>query len=249
MKKEDAPMRKSKKIALVSIAAVLLALVIACGIYVSDYYRADETALAALITTEQVTVEQRDGMTIFLPSQAETGLLFYPGGKVQAQAYAPLMKALAEQKVLCVLLEMPFHLAVLDMDAAAGVPEQFPQIRDWYIGGHSLGGSMAASYAAKAPKGLNGIVLLAAYSTEDLKETGLKVLSIYGTEDGVLNMEKYQQYRDNLPEGALEYRIEGGNHAGFGSYGSQDGDGEAALAAQEQTAMTASAIVAFFAEE
>ena len=239
-------MRKSKKIALASIAAVLLALVIGCGIYVSDYYRADETALAALITTEQVTVEQRDGMTIFLPSQAETGLLFYPGGKVQAQAYAPLMKALAEQKVLCVLLEMPFHLAVLDMDAAAGVPEQFPQIRNWYIGGHSLGGSMAASYAAKAPKGLNGIVLLAAYSTEDLKETGLKVLSIYGTEDGVLNMEKYEEYKDNLPSGFEEHIIEGGCHAGFGGYGPQDGDGVPTLSSENQIRKTVRLLAGFF---
>lgn len=242
-------MRRSRKITLSIIAAMLLAMVIGCGMYVSDYYRADETAAAALISSQTVAVEQREGMTVFLPNEAEAGFLFYPGGKVEAQAYAPLMKALAEQNILCILLEMPFQLAVLDMDAAAGVPEQFPQIQRWYIGGHSLGGSMAASYGAGNSASLEGIVLLAAYSTEDLKETGLNVLSLYGSEDGVLNMEKYQQYRGNLPEDCLEILIEGGNHAGFGSYGHQEGDGEATITAEEQTQITAAAITDFLAKE
>lgn len=240
--------RNGKKIWAILIA-MLLALIIGCGIYVGDYYRADEIAAAALATTETVTVEQQGRMTVFAPEEAETGFLFYPGGKVQAQAYAPLMKELARRNILCVLLEMPLNLAVLDVDAAAGIPEGFPQIASWYIGGHSLGGSMAASYGGENPEQLAGIVLLAAYSTADLTETGLKVLSLYGTEDGILNMEKYRQYRENLPEDTLEIQIQGGNHGGFGSYGHQQGDGEAGITREEQTRITAEAIARFLTEE
>ena len=101
-------------------------------------------------------------------------------------AYAPLMKELAEKDILCVLVKMPFHLAVFDINAADGIREQFPEIKSWYIGGHSLGGSMAASYVSKHTEDFEGLVLLAAYSTEDLSDSGLKVLSVYGSEDGVL---------------------------------------------------------------
>ena len=152
------------------------------------------------------------------------------------------MAELAQQNILCVLLKMPLNLAVLDMDAAKGIPELFPEVEHWYLAGHSLGGSMAASFAGKQPGTYEGLILLAAYSTADLTETGLKVCSLYGDRDGVLNREKYQQYRPNLPENTLELVLEGGNHAGFGSYGPQAGDGESLLPAGEQIRWTAEKI-------
>ena len=219
-------------------AAVLLVLAIAAAAYAGDYYRADLAAELAMRGSEAVTVEQTGNLTVFAPETPEAGLIFYPGGKVAHTAYAPLLLSLAEENILCVLVEMPLNLAVLDMDAAEGIPEQFPEIENWYIGGHSLGGSMAASYAAKNAEELEGLILLAAYSTADLTETGLEVLSIYGSEDGVLNMEKYGQYLPNLPEGTREWVIDGGNHAQFGSYGHQQGDGAAAVTPQAQLAAT-----------
>ena len=108
---------------------------------------------------------------------------------------------------------------------------------------------MAATYASKYPEKLNGLVLLAAYSTADLTDSGLDVLSIYGSEDGVLNMEKYESNRGNLPKNTAEVMIPGGNHAGFGSYGAQDGDGEAGLSAFEQINYTADIILEFFKRE
>ena len=185
---------------------------------------------------------------IFLPEEAEAGLIFYPGGKVEFTAYAPLMAELAQQTILCVLLKMPLNLAVLDMDAAQGIPELFPQVAHWYLAGHSLGGSMAASFAGKQPGTYEGLILLAAYSTADLAETGLKVCSLYGDRDGVLNREKYQQYRPNLPKNTLELVLEGGNHAGFGSYGPQEGDGASALEAGVQIRWTAEKILALIRE-
>lgn len=101
---------------------------------------------------------------------------------------------------------------------------------------------MAASYAADNHEALQGLVMLAAYSTQDLRESGLKVVSLYGSNDGILNQEKYAEYRTNLPADAAEIIIEGGNHAGFGSYGEQEGDGKAGIEREEQVAQTVSAI-------
>ena len=131
------------------------------------------------------------------------------------------------------------------MNAADGIAEKFPQIDSWYIGGHSLGGAMAASYAAKHSDELDGLVLLAAYSTADLMDSGLRVYTTYGSEDGVLNREKLEVNRGNLPQDTTETVINGGCHAGFGSYGSQKGDGEPAISAEEQQQQTADVVAAW----
>ena len=238
-------MRKRKIILLIA-AAVLLALIIGCAAYVSDYYRADETALAALEGSENVAVRTDDGCVVFEPESPVAGFIFYPGGKVEHTAYAPLMLELAKQDILCVIVKMPFNLAVLDINAAKDIPDRYPQISSWYIGGHSLGGSMAASHAAANADAYNGLVLLAAYSTAEV--TGLEVLSIYGTADGVMNAEKYKSNYSNLPGNTVEVILEGGNHAGFGSYGSQEGDGEATIAQSDQISQTAQAIVSLIKE-
>lgn len=228
----------------IAAAAVLLALVIAVAAYAGDYYRADERAMEALAGSDTVTVEQTGDLTVFVPERAEAGLIFYPGGKVEHTAYAPLLRKLAEEDILCVLVRMPLNLAVLDMDAAEGIPEQFPEVERWYIGGHSLGGSMAASWAADNAQTFDGLILLAAYSTADLTGTELDVLSIYGSEDQVLNLKKYEKYIVNLPENACEWVIYGGNHAQFGSYGPQEGDGEATVSGEEQLASAVQEILA-----
>ena len=227
------------------VVAVLLLCGI-CWVYAADYYHADDIAVAAMSSAADVTVEQKGNTLVFVPENAETGLIFYPGGKVEYTAYAPLMRALADSGVLGVLVRMPLNLAVLDMNAADGIPEQYPQIKHWYIGGHSLGGSMAASHAAKNTSAYEGLVLLASYSTADLSTFGLSVISIYGSEDGVLNMEKYAECRRNFPTVFEEHIIEGGCHAGFGSYGPQYGDGVPTITGEEQIAETARLLTAFF---
>lgn len=240
--------RKTAKRILAALLAMLALLALGVGLYAGDYYHADGVAVAALASSGKVTVEQEKDMVVFRPeAPATTGFIFYPGGKVEFTAYAPLLLELAQQGIQCVLPEMPLNLAVLDLNAAEGIREQYPEIQTWYIGGHSLGGSMAASYAAKNARDFAGLILLASYSTADLRESGLKVLSVYGSEDGVLNMEKYREYSAILPEDTVETVIPGGNHAGFGSYGAQEGDGAAAISQQEQVQQTAAAIAAFAA--
>jgi hypothetical protein len=235
-------MKNKRKILIVSISIVAALAIIfgVCAIYLGDYYRADEGAIAVFAPEDNVTVSTpKDGNIVFEPPGATVGFIFYPGGKVEANAYQPLMAELAREGVLCVLVEMPFNLAVFDINAADGIQEQYPEIEDWYIGGHSLGGSMAASYLADHVDEYEGLILLGSYSTADLSDTDLDVLSIYGSEDKVLNREKYDENKSNLPDDFCEVVIEGGCHAYFGMYGAQDGDGTPKITSLTQADMTA----------
>lgn len=243
----SAKAKKTKRlyITLLSVAAVLILLTVVGAIYVNDYYRAEDEAIADAIGSDgSVEISEiRDGVIAFIPEgDAEVGFIFYPGGKVEYTAYIPLMYAMAERGVLSVLCEMPFNLAVLNVNAADGITEQFSEVRDWYIGGHSLGGSMAASYLDGHPE-IAGLVLLGSYSTADVSDK--RVISIYGERDGVMNREKYEQYRSNLPSDFAEVVIEGGNHAYFGMYGEQDGDGRADITPTVQIEITANEISKF----
>lgn len=228
---------------LAAVVVVIAVIVIACAVYLSDYYRADTEAIAAFAPGNGIEMKTlEDGAVVCMPEEAKAGLIFYPGGKVEYTAYVPLMKALAVEGIQCVLVEMPFNLAVLDMNAAEGIQGHFSEIEDWYMGGHSLGGSMAASYLADHADEFEGLLLLGSYSTADLSDTDLDVLSVYGSEDRVLNREKYSEYLPNLPDDFTEYVIDGGCHAYFGMYGEQEGDGTAAISNEEQIALTVSAV-------
>lgn len=234
--------RKIKKGLLIALA-VLLVFTAVFGIYAGDYYHADLDAIQnnSLQMDYERMERLEDGSLVFYPAAYDSAVIFYPGDKVEALAYIPLMESLAEEGVLTVLMPMPFNLAVLAKNAAEGIPEQFPEVENWYMAGHSLGGSMAASFAAENTAWVDGLVLLAAYSTDLV---ALPVLSIYGSSDGVMNQEKYQQYRPNLPK-LTEQIIDGGNNAGFGFYGPQEGDGEATISREEQIARTAELMAEF----
>ena len=209
-----------------SVVAVISLIFGACAFYLADYYRADEGAIAVFAPEENISISLLDnGNVVLEPQDATVGLIFYPGGKVEHNAYQPLLAALAREGVLCVLVEMPFNLAVFDVNAADGIRDSYPQIKNWYIGGHSLGGSMAASYLSDHVDEYEGLILLGSYATADLSDTELDVLSIYGSEDRVLNREKYNENKSNLPDDFTEVVIDGGCHAYFGMYGAQKGDG------------------------
>ena len=230
---------KSKPFLIITSAILTLAILFGtCAIYLGDYYRADHEAISAFLPQGTAWEEGTDGTIVFEPEGATAGFIFYPGGKVEHRAYIPLMQACAEQGILCVLVEMPFHLAVLDINAADGIQAKYPQVQDWYIGGHSLGGSMAAAYLEKNAEDYEGLILLGSYSATNLSQSGLEVLSIFGSEDQVMNREKYEENKVNLPEGFTEVIFDGGCHAYFGMYGPQDGDGTPTISNEDQIAMT-----------
>ena len=139
------------------------------------------------------------------------------------------------------LVEMPFRLAVLGPDRA-DVALEAHQYAHWYIGGHSLGGVIAASYAAKHSDRFEGVILLASYSTAGLDDS-LTTILIYGSEDQVLNREEYEENLVNVPASHIEQILEGGNHAQFGSYGAQTGDGTPRISQEQQISQTVDLII------
>lgn len=223
--------------------AVIVALAVAVW-YVNDYYHADDAALEIVDgNAEGLTVrELADGSLAFMPDEPKAGLIFYPGAKVQPEAYAALLARCAERNVLCVLVKPLFNLAILSSDAASGVQSQFGEVDVWLIGGHSMGGVAAADYASRHEGDFQGVVFLASYPAADLSGYGGTALSLAGDCDEVLNRDAYENARALLPETTHYAVISGGNHAYFGNYGEQAGDGKATITRESQQQQAADAI-------
>ena len=222
-------------------AAVLLVLVLAFIIYVSGYSRADASAEFSLQSDGTVTVTETDYGWLFDGPAEDTALIFYPGGKVDTVAYAPLLHCLAGAGMDVCLVDMPFHLAVFGIDRAGPVMEEYTYDH-WYVGRHSLGGAMAASWASEHGDLLSGVILLAAYPTKPFDSSLTEVL-IYGSEDQVVDKGKIRDGEQYAPDALTEHVIQGGNHAQFGNYGPQKGDGTATISAEAQQAETVDVIL------
>jgi hypothetical protein len=232
--------RKSRKGAgryvLIVLAAVLVFLAVAFFSYVNDYRHADETALALLQNNS--SLHQQDNLTILTPDAGNDtgrGLIFYPGGKVEETAYLPLLEKLRAQGITVALVKMPFHLAVFDINAASKIPDAIPSVSRWYIGGHSLGGAMASSYIDGKEDRFAGLIQLGAYPVNG---SPIPTLCIYGSEDLMLDKTKLAGVANVL-------ELAGGNHAQFGNYGAQEGDGVASISRDEQQTRAAAAMLAF----
>lgn len=237
-------MKKGKKIKLwiwIPVAVIFVTVMFSI-VYVNDYYHADHYVDVYLESGETVTVTEKNDV-IFLDGEGtEQALIFYPGAKVEYTAYVPMLYGLAEQGVDCFVVKMPGNLAILGMNRAEDIMAEHTY-EEWYLSGHSLGGAMAANFAAGHAEELDGLILFAAYPTKNLTQSGLSVLSVYGSEDLVLNAEKLEEGRALMPEAYTEVCIEGGNHAWFAYYGEQDGDGTATITRQEQQRQTIEAIL------
>jgi hypothetical protein len=203
-------------------------------------------ALAALESDAQVQVEQGNWY-VFQPLEGkpDTGIIIYPGGRVDSRSYAPMAHALAGEGYLAVIVPMPLNLAVFDPGAAAKVMADYPEISSWAVGGHSLGGAMAANFVRKNPAAQDGLFLWAAYpaSGDDLLGLDVKVISIYGTLDGLMTGADVEASRPLLPADTVWVPIEGGNHAQFGWYGDQPGDNPATISREDQQAQIYDAMI------
>lgn len=217
----------------------------ACGMGCASY-PAHKEATKAMRSDSEVTVEQVDDFTAFRPSLPQTDhtVIFYPGAKVEPEAYAPLLRMLAQEGVASVLVKMPGDLAVLAPNKGDDAIEEFDDLGPWFAAGHSLGGAMAASWFAERLDTLEGLALMAAYPAEsvDLSKIAHPVTSITASEDDVLDWDVWQERRANLPNHTQYVDIEGGNHAGFGAYGPQDDDGVATVPSESQWEQTVAAL-------
>ena len=223
-------MQKTLKSKLIKGLCIALAVILVCAgvffIYTADYYRADKTA-SEIATAEYVTLTKDGDYVISKSTQtsaARKGVIFYPGAKVETKAYLPLMDKLARQNIDCFLVDMPFHLALLDVNAADRIIQNNPQIDEWFLAGHSLGGAMASQYAYENQDTVSGLILLGAYPYKSYPLE--KTLTIYGELD--TSVQAKIDYTENV------YVIWGGNHAQFGNYGKQSGDADAVINADAQ---------------
>lgn len=230
-------------------AVVVLAVLLAVGGFLwwaLTPYGPDDDALAALESDEFVIVEQTDAAWVFTPTDEKphVGLVIYPGGRVDARAYAPLAREISEMGYLVAVPPMPLNLAVLAPGTARDVMDANPGIVTWAVGGHSLGGSMAARFANENRGDVSGLALIASYpaSSDDMADVGFDVVSIYGSRDGVLDEESFSEAVPLLPSVTRYIAIDGGNHAQFGNYGPQAGDRDAAIKPEDQRWQTVTAI-------
>ncbi len=201
-----------------------------------------DPTIKALATLKEGTIE--DSYASFIPQDADqVGIIIYPGGKVSYEAYAPFAKDLSEQGYATFIVEMPLDLAIFGGNSADIVIEDNPTITEWYILGHSLGGVMAAEYALE--HNVKGLILLASYPQDkhDLSDKDIKVLSILGSQDGLVDKDTFNKSKSLLPISSTYRIIKGANHAQMGSYGKQKKDFEATITEEEQRYKVIEAIV------
>ena len=237
-------MNKKIKMALYIVLALIILIVCLSVWYVNDYSHADASVNTYLNGTSNVSVEKVDNGLFLDGPGNDSALIFYPGAKIEYISYLPLFMELANDGVDCFIVEMPGNLAFLGADSADSIIGGDKYSYDeWYISGHSLGGVAASSYATNHKDKISGLILLASYPVDDMGN--MSVLSIYGSNDKTLNKETYDESKSLMDNNLTEYVINGGNHAQFGSYGNQSGDGIATISPENQRDQTEKAILDF----
>jgi hypothetical protein len=240
---------------LVGIVSVLL--VVAVGLllwWVLRYPVAEPDAAAAAYADPRVEVSYEDGTLVLEPvdGHGDTGLVFYPGAAVPQEAYlATWVPIVAETGVSVFVPPMPLRLAILASDRADTVIRIFPELTTWWVGGHSLGGAMAASFAGGTDPGeLAGLVLFGAYATEGAglaDRDDLVVLSVSGSEDGLSTPQDIDERAAFLPSTTTFVELDGVSHAQFGAYGEQAGDGTPTVSDDEARRLIADAVTPLLA--
>ncbi|HML05116.1 MAG TPA: alpha/beta fold hydrolase [Methanobacterium sp.] len=236
-----------KKLAGIVILAIFLIGIAGFVIYVSDYYHADTTALAALKSTSSYNVVNADDYITFTPTgkKSNTGIIFYPGGKVQPESYSVIASKLAENGYTTIIVKMPFNLAVFAPNKADNVIANHTEITKWVIMGHSLGGVFASDYAVNHPDKIDGVIYLAAYPNTNASNATFKALSIRGSLDNLTTIADIESNKNKFPINTTFVTIQGGNHYNNGNYGVQAGDNNSTITREEQQNQTINAILQF----
>lgn len=242
---------RSMKKRIISIALIVISLLILLPvIYLSRPGASAQAGAAAAMQSSLIVQVTDDQWILFEPIEMEPtlGFIFYPGGRVEEDAYAPILHEIASQGYLVVNVPMPFDLAVFGSRKADKVIAAYPEISTWVIGGHSLGGVMACEYASENLDTIDAVALWASYPAEStvLADSGLQVISISASLDGLSTPDKILNSAARLPVDTIWVEIAGGNHAQFGDYGRQTGDYPSEISHEEQYKQTVDAMVEFF---
>lgn len=220
-------------------------------------FSAQEPALAAMESDAAVIVTESATRIVLTPTgvTSDVGVFFQPGAKVEARAYAAVLRPLAEAGHTVVIPKQPLGIAFLSTRAFESVQSTTPGVSQWVVAGHSLGGTVAAmeaqghGAAADAGHPVVGLLLHASYPAGDLSSmAGVSVLSIHGTNDGLATPDDIEDSRANLPPSAEFVAVEGGVHAYFGDYGPQPGDGQSTISHDEARTQISNASVGFVTE-
>lgn len=241
------PIKSKKKLIPLIIGVILLIAIASFAIYVSDYYQADNKALTGLKSTESYNVVDNSDSITFTPTEnkSSTGVIIYPGAKVEAGSYAVIASQLAKNGYTTIIVKMPFNLAIFGVNKADMIIASHNEITSWVIAGHSLGGVFASDYALNHQDKIKGIIYLAAYPSSNASNASFKSLSIRGSLDNLTTSKDISENLDKFPATTTFITITGGNHYNLGDYGVQQGDNNSTITREEQQKITLAYILEF----
>jgi predicted alpha/beta-hydrolase family hydrolase len=251
-------LRRARRRIILAVPLLVLAFLLVVTLAYARPFVATPVATAALRSEQDVRISDRFVWYELIPVKQDpagddikptTGLLFVPGARIDSRAYAHVLRPLAEAGYLVAVLKEPFGFSLLDADKGKKVLDVHPEITYWAVGGHSLGGTTAASLADQDER-VKGLVLFASYPADNLDRTDLKAVSISGVADGFTTPADIEASKGKLPPDTSYVVINGAVHSSFGDYGEQSGDGIASVdraAAQNEITAAARALLASLA--
>lgn len=242
--------RRRRRILTIVGACVLAVLVVAVGaflVWANDTYAAEPAGLVAVQEDPRVELDDQGDVVVLRPTGAsdDRGLVFLAGAKVDPQAYAATFQEVAAEGTTVVIVKPFLNLAILERRPLDAFTDHAPEVGSWAVGGHSMGGVKACSYAESGE--VDALVLLASYCSGDAlaDRTDLDVISVSGTQDGLATPEKIDDSLADLPAGTEVVRIDGASHAQFGDYGVQPGDNAPSISDEEARERISEALVPF----
>lgn len=229
-------------------ASAALGLAFAASTFWLAPYRVDVEDMASVdspagmeVATSLTAIQLRPSA----PERQSAGVAFIPGALVDPRAYIPVLAPLVQAGYPVYIAKPALGIAFLTPGVMARAEAAFPDVTEWVVAGHSLGGAVGSQQAAQ--DGAAGLILLASYPIGDLSGSGLAVLSVSGSNDGLTTPDNVAASRDDLPAESVFVVIGGGAHAYFGSYGAQSGDGTPAISREQAQRETVAAMKDFLA--
>lgn len=236
--------------ALIVLVVALVLITVGFLFWANLVMRGEREAALEVWQNPAISVTSTDHSIVLEPTGEASGdgLVFIPGARVDPYAYMFTLSGIVEESGVTVVITKPtLNLAFFDQRPLSLFTGDAPDVTSWAVGGHSLGG-VRACQLADSPD-VTGLVLFGSYCANDLSQTSLRVLSIAGSEDGLSTADKIDAAAPLLPSDTDFVVIKGLNHAGFGNYGVQSGDGVATISSDEARASITEALTGFFGND